>query len=283
MTDANRNLLLRVLSALVLLPVVLWLAWYGRVPFAVLIGLATAASAYEVNGLPWAPREQGAKPAPGRPLSLSLVASVLVAGLLPLIEEVPQIHLTAAGLIAALVIVCLFDALFFELELQRVPQRLGLAVLGAVWPGLLLAALVRLRKLPHGAGWILLALTVTWANDTGGYFAGRFFGKHKLFPRVSPKKTWEGFAGGMAASIGGALVVQLLFIPELPTWGAAIVGAGAGLLGPIGDLSESMLKRAFGAKDSGRLLPGHGGMLDRIDALFFNAPYVLLCSGLLAS
>ena len=267
MSDANRNLLLRILSALVLLPAVLWLAWLGGVPFAALIGFATAVSANEVNGLPWAPRAQGARPAPGRPLSLSLVASVVVAGLLPLIEEIPQAHLTAAGLIAALVIVSLFDALFFELDVQQVPQRVGLAVLGAAWPGLLLAALVRLRKLPHGAGWILMALTVTWANDTGGYFAGRFLGKHKLFPRVSPKKTWEGFAGGMAASIGGAVVVQALFIPELSWWGAVIIGAGAGLLGPLGDLSESMLKRGFGAKDSGRLLPGHGGIMDRIDAM----------------
>ena len=84
----------------------------------------------------------------------------------------------------------------------------------------------------------------------------------------------------MAASIAGAVATKLLFIPSLPTAAAAIVGAGASLLGPLGDLCESMLKRAFGAKDSGRLLPGHGGMLDRIDALFFNAPFVLLCARL---
>ena len=137
-----------------------------------------------------------------------------------------------------------------------------------------------LRRLEHGVGWIVLALAVTWLNDTGGYFAGRAFGRRKLFPRISPKKTWEGFAGGMLASIAGAVAAKLLFIPELPAWGAAVVGAGAGLLGPLGDLSESLLKRAFGAKDSGRLLPGHGGMLDRIDALFFNAPFVLLCARL---
>ena len=283
MTDANRNLLSRVLSAAVLLPVVLWLAWRGGLPFAVLIAVATAVAAFEVNGLPWAPRPEEVPKAPGGPLSLSMVASVVVAGLLPLLSEVPLFGLNAAGLIAALVIVSLFDALFFELSLERAPTRVGLAVLGAAWPGLLLAYLVPLRQLPHGGGWILLALTVTWANDTGGYFAGRFLGRHKLFPRVSPNKTWEGFAGGMAASIAGALVVQQLFIPELPVWAAVIVGGGAGLLGPVGDLSESMLKRAFGAKDSGRLLPGHGGMLDRIDALFFNAPYVLLCARLFAS
>ena len=280
MTDANRNLLARILSALVLLPLVLWLAWDGGLPFTLLIAAACGAASFEVNGLPWAPRAQGAAPAPGRPLSLSLIASVAVAALIPLVAGATHPFLTPAWLIAALVIISLTDALFFELDAANSPTRVGLAVLGAAWPGLLLSALVPLRALANGGGWILLALTVTWMNDTAGYFAGRALGRHQLFARVSPKKTWEGFFGGMAGSIASAIVVKLLFIPALPSWGAAAVGAGAGVLGPLGDLSESMLKRAFGAKDSGRLLPGHGGMLDRIDALFFNAPYVLLCSQL---
>jgi phosphatidate cytidylyltransferase len=280
MTDANRNLILRAATAAVLLPLVLWLCSLGGLPFALLIAAAAGAAAFEVNGLPWAPREQGAAPAPGRAISISLVASVLVAGLIAVLAERPQPYLSAPGLLSALVIVSLADALFFELDLSRAPVRIGLAVLGAAWPGLLLSALVPLRQLPDGTGWLVLTLTVTWANDTGGYFAGRAFGRYKLFPRISPKKTWEGFAGGMAGSIGGAVVVKLLFIPALSVPAAAAIGAGAGLLGPLGDLSESMLKRAFGAKDSGRLLPGHGGMLDRIDALFFNAPFVLLCARL---
>jgi phosphatidate cytidylyltransferase len=278
MSEANRNLLLRVVTALVLLPGVLWLIWRGGLPFAALIALAAGASALEVNSLPWAPREAGAPEPQGRALSLSLMASVAVAALMPLVAEAPQPLLTPQGLIAALAIVSLCDALFFEPQLDLAPRRVGLSLLGACWPGVLLASLVTLRQKPHGVGWIVLALSATWLNDTGGYFAGRFFGRHKLFPRVSPKKTWEGFAGGMAASIAGSVVVQQLFIPELAPWAAAIVGAGASLLGPLGDLSESLLKRAFGAKDSGRLLPGHGGMLDRLDALCFTAPYVLLCA-----
>jgi phosphatidate cytidylyltransferase len=175
------------------------------------------------------------------------------------------------------------DALFFEEEIAVVPRRIGLAVMGAVYGGLMLSALVRLRQLDKGAVWIFLALAVTWANDTGGYFAGRAFGKHKLYPRISPKKTVEGAIGGLLFSVLWGVGVFKFGLPELPLWGGAVIGLGASVLGPLGDLSESALKRAYGAKDSGKILPGHGGMLDRLDALLFTAPFVLLCARLLVA
>src|SRR5207302_6871144 len=179
-------------------------------------------------------------------------------------------------------IIAFADSLFFEEELENAPRRIGMAVLGVVYPGLLLSALVPLRGLDRGEWWIILALTVTWLNDTGAYFAGRAFGRRKLYPRISPSKTWEGAAGGLAASVVGALLVKALgWLPQLPWWGSVIVGAGAAVLGPVGDLSESMLKRAYGAKDSSGLLPGHGGVLDRVDALLFTAPFVLFCASFL--
>ncbi len=134
--------------------------------------------------------------------------------------------------------------------------------------------------LREGAGWqwVVLLFVVTWANDTLAYFTGRFLGKHPLAPRISPKKTWEGFWGGAAGSVVGALVVKALFLPRLSIPAAVLVGAGAAFLGPLGDLCESMLKRAAGVKDSGKLLPGHGGLLDRIDAVLFAAPWVVACA-----
>ena len=111
--------------------------------------------------------------------------------------------------------------------------------------------------------------------------AGRTLGRRKLYPRISPSKTWEGAAGGFVASIAGALVVRAFLLPGVPWAAAAAIGAGCGILGPLGDLSESMLKRAFDKKDSSHILPGHGGLLDRIDALLFNAPFVWLCARLL--
>ena len=274
MTDKNRNLLVRVVTALVLLPLVLRLIWLGGIWFALLLSVAAALCALELNLLP----RGGEK---GAALSGAALVSMGGAFLLPLLIEVRFWIVTANVVLAAVLIIAFTDALLFEEQIDDAPRRVGLALLGAVYPGLLLSALVRLRQHPRGEWWILLALTVTWMNDTCAYFAGRAFGRRKLYPRISPSKTWEGAIGGALGSMAGAIAVQLLWIPQLPTWGAALIGAGAALLGPLGDLSESMLKRAFGAKDSGHLLPGHGGMLDRIDALIFNAPFVLLCARLL--
>jgi phosphatidate cytidylyltransferase len=117
---------------------------------------------------------------------------------------------------------------------------------------------------------------ITWFGDTGAYFAGRFLGKHKLFERVSPKKTWEGAIGGMVAAVGGAVLVTQLGLPKVGVHHAIILGVVVDAIGIVGDLVESMLKRAFGVKDSGWIMPGHGGILDRVDALLFTAPAVWL-------
>ena len=279
MTDKNRNLLVRVVTALILLPLVIWLIWLGGIWFALLLGVAAALCALELNLLPASLPSPGHKP--GDDLSGAAIVSMGGAFLLPLLIEIRFGLVTPNLVLVAVLMVAFTDTLLFEQELANAPRRVGLAVLGAVYPGLLLSALVRLRQHDRGEWWIILALTVTWMNDTCAYFAGRAFGTHKLYESISPSKTVEGAIGGGLGSMAGAMVVQQLWIPQLQPWGAALIGAGAALLGPLGDLSESMLKRAFSAKDSGHLLPGHGGMLDRIDALIFNAPFVLLCARLL--
>src|SRR5262245_57423678 len=281
MTGADRNLVVRVLTVAVLLPLVLWLLWLGGLPFALLVSTAAAVAAWELNELPDQSHAQG--PAPRERARGAEIASIAAAFLLPLTEGLDVHGFTArGGILTALVMVALADALLFEPELSRAPQRVGLAVLGAVYPGLLLGTVVGLRQLPDGPAWLFLTLAVTWLNDTGAYFAGRAYGRRKLYPRISPSKTWEGAAGGLLASIIAALAVKSLgWLPQLPWWASVVVGAGAGVFGPLGDLGESMIKRAYGAKDSSRLLPGHGGLLDRIDALLFTAPFVLLCARVL--
>lgn len=125
-----------------------------------------------------------------------------------------------------------------------------------------------------GVAWIVLTLATTWLGDAFAYFSGRSFGKHLLAPHISPKKTWEGSVGGLIGAIAtGIGCVPLLGLP-IPLWGGAVIGVIAGIIGPLGDLAESQIKRQLGVKDVGSILPGHGGMLDRIDSVLFMLPIV---------
>jgi phosphatidate cytidylyltransferase len=133
-----------------------------------------------------------------------------------------------------------------------------------------------LRAADAGVEWILLLLLVTWTGETAAYLVGRTLGRHRLAPVLSPRKTVEGAAAQIAGSVLAALVAQAWFHPGLAVGEAAALGALLGVVGQVGDLAESALKRSLGAKDAGGLLPGHGGMLDRVDSLLFNTP-VLCC------
>jgi phosphatidate cytidylyltransferase len=165
--------------------------------------------------------------------------------------------------------------LFRFRDLQTVIQRAGLTTLGLVYAGLLATYLALIKRdAPHGGSWVLLTLMTAWFGDTGAYFAGRFLGKAKLYPAISPGKTRAGAVGGLAGSFLASVLANLWFLPELGWIHGAVVTIVGGALGQTGDLVESMLKRAFGVKDSGRILPGHGGILDRIDAVLFIAPFV---------
>jgi phosphatidate cytidylyltransferase len=123
---------------------------------------------------------------------------------------------------------------------------------------------------------LILALTIVWMGDTGGYFGGRFFGKRKLAPLKSPKKTWEGAIAGLTASMAGALIWHFYFYKDLVGGVTTALACGffGGIAGQMGDLVESVIKRFTGVKDSGVLLPGHGGLLDRIDGVLFAAPVI---------
>ncbi len=146
--------------------------------------------------------------------------------------------------------------------------------MGAIYLGIAAGQTLALRQLPLGLWWLVFGLVITWSNDVAAYFAGVTLGRHKLWPRLSPKKTWEGTIGGwVAAAVAGVVVVGLSPL-DAPLWLAALVGAFCGVLGLLGDLSISMLKRQVGVKDSGHFLPGHGGILDRLDSLLFVLPFV---------
>ncbi len=155
--------------------------------------------------------------------------------------------------------------------------------LGLAYVGLPLGMFASLKALPGGGAWVFAPLFAGFMGDIGGYFAGRAFGKRKLIPLISPKKTWAGFFGGVGLAVVGVAVLKVVFVDpwidtESPlTWlDCVVIGVVADVAGVFGDLTASMIKRTFGAKDSGRFLPGHGGMLDRIDAVMFAVPVVWL-------
>jgi phosphatidate cytidylyltransferase len=147
---------------------------------------------------------------------------------------------------------------------------------GLAYTGGLLAALVVLAGLPYGRRLVLMLVAVVAAADTGAYFTGHLAGRHRMTPALSPGKTWEGLAGGLAAAVAAGVLFAWLFLPDTGAAAGAALGLAMAVLSVAGDLLESLLKRVHGVKDSGGLLPGHGGLLDRLDGILLAGPALLL-------
>jgi phosphatidate cytidylyltransferase len=267
--EKNRNLVKRVASAVIFLPIALYLLWAGTVPTAAVAGFAAVvvtAELYHVAGFSFR--------------HVATIFGMVAAGSMAWFAL--DLDARWPGMFAVLAFspIVLLGTLTLSPprgDLRLATTQAGLAALGPAHIGLSLATVVLIRGLEGGFGWIFVLLAVTWGNDTGAYFAGRFLGKHKLNEKVSPKKTWEGFWGGMGiATLLAVVVAGTGLVPGLGVVDALVVGVVAGGLGPLGDLAESMIKRAFDVKDSGRFMPGHGGLYDRVDALLFNAPWVFV-------
>ena len=185
---------------------------------------------------------------------------------------------TATVLIAGFIVI-----LTYSLFVIDKPINTWLATsMVAIYLGVTLGQVVSLRFLPNGFWYVMFGLLVTWANDSAALFVGVSMGRHKLWPRLSPKKTWEGTIGGwIAASLAGAFLAWALPVGIGPIFGA-IVGFLAGVLALFGDLSISMMKRQVGVKDTGTFFLGHGGLLDRMDSLLFTLPFIYQALALFA-
>lgn len=178
----------------------------------------------------------------------------------------------AAVAAAFFVLLLLFTASPNDLDTST--SHMTFILFGVVYVGFLLSHLVLLGGQPNGIRWVLFLLMTVWAGDTCAYFTGSLIGKHRIYPRISPKKSFEGFVGGLAGSIAVALLFRRFFLAEIPGHQAVILAFFILILGHIGDFGESMIKRAVNVKDSSALIPGHGGILDRLDSLLFPAPLV---------
>ena len=180
------------------------------------------------------------------------------------------------GLISLNLIVSGLISLRYFKTNPLVVELIARQVFGIIYIPLFLSCMVLIRNDVDGIAWIFFLLTLVFAGDTGAFYVGRLFGRHKLCPAVSPGKTIEGAIGGLAATLGAGFIFMNFFLKSLPLGPGILFFLSIGVVGQVGDLFESELKRYADVKDSGSILPGHGGILDRIDALLFAAPVAFL-------
>lgn len=251
------NLGIRVASATVLVPAVLGAVWFADYPglnwlFLVLVAIAVALLAIE-----W-----GAMTAPYAPIRVStaLTVAILAGAFLAHTGHMPLAWAAAAlGAVAA------------ALVARGVSERPTNAAFGVIYLAIPVICLVWLRGMPEGRQWTVLLFVVAWAADIAAFAVGSALKGPKLWPRFSPNKTWSGFIGGLVAAAGAGMAMAAFSDIVLSLQAGALIGLVGGLATMGGDLWESMLKRRFGVKDSGDLIPGHGGLLDRVDGLMFAA------------
>jgi len=250
----------RVITATVGVPLVIFAIWFGNPWFTILIAAAALAGTYEFYHMANFDRREPL-------LYLGLLwALALVLSPHYRSPDVLPIVITAAMLIS---LICLLR----RPSKERAFSNWAWAIAGALYVGWMLSYWLNLRGLDDGRNWVYLAMLTTFANDTGAFFIGRARGKRKLAPAISEAKTWEGAIGGLICAILGAMVIAtvLNLISPFPFryWQIILLGFLVGLFAQLGDLVESLLKRNTGVKESGNLLPGHGGILDRFDSLIF--------------
>ena len=245
----------RVLTALVLIPLVVWVVLAGpQWALLTVMALVGLIAFHEFDTIAGA---QG--------LAKSGWAG-LAAGLILLFAPEP------AWVAIVILAVVLMIVELRQIDFSKAMPSAATALLGVVYIFGAWRCALALREInPH---WLMIALLVSWAGDTAALYIGRAFGKHKLAPRVSPGKTWEGSAGSVAGAMLAAGIYAHYLIPPAPLGVVLGLAAAANIAGQMGDLCESAFKRGAGMKDSGTMLPGHGGWLDRIDSSLFSVPVV---------
>ncbi|HYQ17924.1 MAG TPA: phosphatidate cytidylyltransferase [Polyangiaceae bacterium] len=262
------NLAIRLLTAAVVVPPLLGLLFKGPAwGFFALVLVAAAVASDELFRMTH-PDDRVAR-------TIGVVTTLGACAATYLCSSDPRALLT---MVASVTLIGLLTPLWRLGDMQTAALRTLAGVAGPFYIGSLLAMLALLRRdgHEHGGQLVFMSLTFSWLADTGGYFFGRFLGKTKLYEAVSPKKTRAGFVGALVGASVGAMLASLWYLPALPFAHALPLGLFAGAIGQLGDLVESLLKRSTGIKDSGGIVPGHGGMLDRIDALIVVSPIVYL-------
>lgn len=291
---AMNNTLVRVLVAVVAIPVIVWLVFQGGWPFTLFVECLALLGLYEYYTMA---RAKGFAP--------NVVVGFASAAVLPVLLHFLLLGETSVGVLFAFPALALGAVLCtLTSELWRTTTtpfaNTAITLFGVLYTALGFGTLIGVRALflaswhatnsnPQANTWgIALLLTMfvaVWMCDSVAYFVGRAFGKHKIAPAISPKKSWEGGIAGLIGASAVFVIAALWFLPILPIAHAIVLGVLVGIVGQVGDFAESWLKRDAGVKDSSQLIPGHGGILDRFDSMLFVAPtvflyvsFLLLCS-----
>ena len=245
----------RIITALIAMPVVVATTFAGDLWFFALVTIIALITGWEFCHMM-------------RAKGYDVIYAVLLAfiALLMVDAYLPDLGLLGLGISATLLISLVWQ--LFRINSSTPTADWALTIVGGLYIGWGLGRLVALRELPDGLTWVWVALLANWGADTLAYAVGRMWGQHKLWPRHSPKKTWEGFAGGVAGGLIGAAIV-VPFAPNVEWLPILILGMIIPVVGLFGDLAISMMKRHVGVKDSSGLFPGHGGFLDRADSVLF--------------
>jgi len=255
------NLTQRIVTAIVMVPVVLGVVLFAP-PWLFAIAMAVLAL-FTIREYFALAAKQNLEP--------QRYTGYAIAVLCVMLPGFPNSIPSPAPIEALMVILALTLAMYSRGLVSVLPSAAS-TVFGVLYAALPFSLLVRVRLMPGGIALALYAIVIIWVSDTAAYFGGRLLGRHKLAPRISPGKTWE----GAIASMAGAMLFGYFYLhyalPDIPLATSLIMAVTVNIAGQLGDLAESAMKRGAGVKDSGTLLPGHGGALDRVDALLFAIP-----------
>ncbi len=256
----------RILSSVILIPILYLIVWKLLPVFFVgLVAVAAAIGQYEFYRMA---QNKGIKPL----VPLGIALGFLLVLILPGMNGIVYMTLTLLLITLA--------RLFSSRPVEGAIEDISVTFLGIYYVALLFAFQVAIRMSADGKYWLVFMYLVIWASDTGAYYAGTNLGKHKLYPKISPQKSVEGLIGGVLAAMAAAHLCRVWFLPVLTVKEATVLGFVLVVAGTLGDFVESLLKRSAGVKDSGNIIPGHGGVLDRMDSMLFAAPVLYYYLGM---
>lgn len=269
MEEKHNNFLKRTMTIIIGVPLVFLAILWKEFPFFIVIIIIALLGLRELYSMA---RKQGYKP-------LYILGAILTSYFILIsVYDIYSLNYYIENIVITFFIILSFIIQLFKKDYSKVLTEISITIFGSIYLGYLFSFILKIKDLPNGNYFLISLLIITWANDTGAYLIGTKLGKNKIFPKISPKKTIEGSIGGIIFGIASTFAFKSWL--NLTFYELLSLGLIISIIAQLGDLFESVLKRGSGIKDSGTLVPGHGGILDCLDSLMFTAPvfyyYIIL-------